>query len=206
MRRAFYFDQEKCMGCNTCAVACKDWNQVNPGAVRWRTQITHEQTSAPYFFPLSMACNHCETPACQAACPASAISKNEDGLVLVDRDKCQEFKSCITACPFAIPQIAGDQQEPNRQAYWISSHPMQKCDMCLSRLQNGQKPECVASCVAHALDAGDFDTLKAMHPTAVQMNKTDFHYAYANDNTTTGPSFLINKRSSLAITKAIPKP
>ena len=46
------------MACNACTVACKDWNQVNPGPVRWRVQETHE-LAGPVFDNLSMACNHC---------------------------------------------------------------------------------------------------------------------------------------------------
>ncbi len=210
MRRAFVFDQEKCMGCNTCTVSCKDWNQVNPGPVRWRTQKTYEQTDTPYFFPLAMSCNHCETPACLSACGANAIIKRpDDGLVYVDRDLCINLRACITACPFAEPQIAEDQQEPTRYQGWQVYHPMQKCDFCMDRVDNGQNPACVDSCPAHALEMGDYDHLitkyAAKNPpvTLVQLNPTEFPYAYINNQTATGPSFLVNKRKGLEIAKAV---
>ena len=206
MRRAFVFDQEKCMGCNTCTVACKDWNQVNPGPVRWRTQITHEFDEAPFFFPLAMSCNHCEDPACAAACSLDAIIKREsDGLVYVDRNKCMQLQSCITACPFAAPHIAADDQEPVQYSGWQVAHPMQKCDFCMERVDKGQEPICVASCPAHALEAGDYDYLVAKYAakgeTLTQLNKSDFPYAYAGDNTETGPSFLVKKRGALDVTR-----
>jgi anaerobic dimethyl sulfoxide reductase subunit B (iron-sulfur subunit) len=207
MRRTFVFDQEKCMGCNTCTVSCKDWNQVNPGPARWRKQVTHEKEYQPYFFPLAMSCNHCETPACVAACAVGAIKKREsDGVVSVSRNECINLRACITACPFAEPQIAEDQQEPVRYQGWQVAHPMQKCDFCMERIDKGLEPICVASCPAHALEAGDYDYLKAKYlakgVTLMELNQTDFPYAYVN-NTETGPSFLVRKRHNLTVTKAV---
>jgi anaerobic dimethyl sulfoxide reductase subunit B (iron-sulfur subunit) len=188
------------MSCNACTVACKDWNQVNPGAVRWRSQQTFEQ--AGQFYPLSMACNHCAQPACLTACGANAISKREDGVVVVDRSKCQSLTTCIEACPFAVPKIAGDKQEPTQQEGWLLPHPMQKCDFCIDRVDNGDLPVCVASCAAHALDCGDYDALMQKYPDAVPMNREDFPYAYMGKGTEdTQPSFLIKKRSEQKITK-----
>lgn len=210
MRRAFVFDQEKCMGCNTCTVSCKDWNQVNPGPVRWRVQETHETDNAPYFLPLAMSCNHCEDPACKAACPSGAIIKREsDGVVYVDRDKCLSLLSCVNACPFAEPKIADDMQEPEQYKGWVVKHPMQKCDFCLERVDSGKKPVCVSSCPAHALEAGDYDYLiekygaKTPPVTLVQLNPGDFPYAYVNNTNDTGPSFLIKPRKALDIVKAV---
>lgn len=212
MRRAFVFDQEKCVACNVCTVACKDWNQVNPGPVRWRKQFTYETDSSPYFNPLSMSCNHCETPACKAACAAGAIIKREsDGLVYVDREKCIGLQACISACPFAEPQIADDQQEPIQYQGWQIKHPMQKCNFCMDRVDKGQRPTCVDSCVGHAIEMGDYDALIAKYTTSagqtlvVPLNSTDFPYAYANKNasTSTGPSLLIKKRGDLKITEDI---
>ena len=210
MRRAFVFDQEKCMGCNTCTVACKDWNQVRPGPVRWRIQNTHESNMAPYFFPLAMSCNHCENPACVTACGAGAITKRpNDGVVYVDRDKCIGLTSCISACPFAEPKIADSIQEPQRYEGWQIDHPMQKCDFCMERVDKGQNPVCVDSCPAHALEMGDYDYLIAKYAaktpsvTLVQLSQTDFPYAYANNTTDTGPSLLIKKRGGLDVVKAV---
>ena len=208
MRRAFVFDQEKCMACNTCTVSCKDWHQVNPGPVRWRKQLTHELDTAPFFFPLSMSCNHCKEPACLAACSLGAIIKRDsDGVVFVDRDKCQTLRTCITACPFAAPHIAEDDQEPVRYSGWQVAHPMQKCDFCMERVDQGLEPVCVASCPAHALESGDYDYLIAKYgakgETLTPLDKSEFSYAYEGNDTSTGPSFLVKKRGAFTITRAV---
>lgn len=196
MRYAFYFDQTRCMSCNSCSVSCKDYNQINPGPVRWRKVDTYKTDgSLIAMFNLAMSCNHCEEPACLAACSQNAIIKKDNGIVYVDRSKCIGLHLCIAACPFAATHIADDKQEPEQKVSWTITHPMQKCDMCMSRVEKGEKPVCVASCVGHALDFCDFETLKSKYSDAVQLNPSDFPYAYANNTTETGPSMLIKKRT-----------
>lgn len=189
---AFYFDQTRCGACNACTVACKDWNQVNPGPVAWRKQFTHETANG--FFPLAFACNHCDEPACVAACSFNAISKNENGVVLVDRDKCQGLTACVSACPYAKPQIAGDKQEPSPHVGWQIKHPMQKCTMCYyDKLKNGLKPTCVLACVGRALDFGTVDYITSTYADAVRLNPNDFPYAYVNNKNDTVPNLFIKK-------------
>lgn len=194
---AFYFDQTRCMSCNSCTVACKDWNQVEPGPVAWRKQFTYEKDGG--FFPLSMGCNHCEEPACKTACSQNAITKDENGIVYVDRDICVGLQLCIQACPFAKPQIATDKQEPNRMYGWQIAHPMQKCDMCKDRLNTGEKPACVASCVGRALDFGTKDYILSKYTGAVQLNPNDFPYAYVNNQDDTKPSFYVKRKTSAIV-------
>ena len=215
MRRAFVFDQEKCMACNTCTVACKDGNNVNPGPVRWRKQYTHEKGASitagastdKFFLPFSMSCNHCAQPACQKVCGAGAIIKRPDGIVYVDRKKCIEIKNCLSACPFAAAQQADSQQEPEGQVGWSRSHPMQKCDFCKDRLDRGEKPICVEACPVFALDAGDYDEMTAKYAsmgiTLEPLTRADFPYAYKNTDESTQPSMLIHKRKAQIIIKTV---
>lgn len=208
MRYAFFYDQSRCMACNACSVACKDWKQVNPGPVRYRKVQTDERKGegpdgAVALFNLSMACNHCEDPACKKACSVNAIEKRDDGIVYVDRTKCKGLQLCITACPFAAPHIASDRQEPSKKSGWVVQHPMQKCDMCKDRIDKGEKPICVAACPAFALDFGDYDMLRSKYSDAVQLSSSAFPYAYENGTTETGPSMLIRKRKQLKIVKAV---
>ena len=193
---AFYFDQTKCGACNVCTVACKDWNQVNPGPVRWRVQFTHEYDfgQGKRFFPMAYSCSHCDDPACKNACPAGAITKDEvSGIVIINRDECLGYKSCISACPFAKPMIADDKQEPNAINTWQIQHPAQKCTMCVEdRLKSGQKPTCITSCVGRALDHGTVDYINTTYPDAVRLNPSDFPYAYINGTSNTGPNLFIN--------------
>ena len=193
---AFYFDQSRCMSCNSCTVACKDWNQVEPGPVAWRKQFTYEENGG--FFPLSMGCNHCSDPACVKGCALGAVIKDANtGIVYVDRAKCEHLKGCIKACPFGKTLIAEDKQESTDLQTingWRVAHPMQKCDMCRDRVANGQKPACVASCVGRALDWGTVEYVTSTYPDAVRMNSSEFPYAYVNSTTETQPNFFVRKK------------
>ena len=111
---AFYFDQTKCMGCQTCVVACKDWNKLQPGTAKLRKLHVTEMGTFPNVsvFMTVFGCNHCANPACIEACPFDAIYKRpEDGIVVIDRDKCQGNGSCKSACPYDAPQFPDDEQE-----------------------------------------------------------------------------------------------
>ena len=206
---AFYFDQSRCMSCNSCTVACKDWNQVEPGPVAWRKQFTYEENGG--FFPLSMGCNHCSDPACVKGCGVGAVIKDAaTGIVYVDRAKCQSLQGCIKACPFGKTLIAKDKQESTdlqAQNGWQIAHPMQKCKGCFERVESGQgKPLCVDACPVRALDWGDINVLQATYTDAVRLNKSDFPYAYSNLNgVETKPSFFIKKKKTNMVIKPLIK-
>ncbi len=88
------------------------------------------------FYYLPRICNHCLNPACVASCPSGAIYKRgEDGVVLIDQDVCRGWRMCITACPY-------------KKAYYNwSSGKSEKCLLCYPRLESGQVPACMHSCV-----------------------------------------------------------
>ena len=208
MRRAFVFDQNKCLSCNACTIACKDWNQVNPGPVRWRMAKTYETDAEPMFFPLAMGCCHCAKPACVESCASGAFVKRDDGIVYLDRNKCKDIKACTVVCPFNKPQIADDDQEPDRLKGWQVRHPVQKCNFCADRIDKGQDPVCVESCPTFAIEMGDYETLitkyRARGKEIVQLNPVDFPYVYKpGGRTDTDPSFLIVKRGPMKYTEDI---
>ena len=170
MQWVFYFDQSRCIGCNTCVVACKDWNVVNPGPANWRRLTVQEEGIFPNVtvFNLLISCYHCKKPACVRACTTGAISKRpKDGIVVVDRSKCKGLKACLAACPFGAPQFADDSCESKMEDTWLVKHPMQKCHFCLDRLEKGKNPACVDSCIVRALDAGPEDEIRLKYPAAV---------------------------------------
>ncbi|MBI2303522.1 MAG: 4Fe-4S dicluster domain-containing protein [Chloroflexi bacterium] len=148
----FHFDETRCVGCATCAVACSDGNDVPPGPGAWRRLVTQEQGQFPQvtvaFFPLS--CLHCEDAPCVRACLPRAIQKRpRDGIVTLDPQKCRPHcRRCAAVCPFGVPQF--DQQG--------LALPM--CDFCSQRQAAGQKPLCILACPQRALDAGPVETLK----------------------------------------------
>jgi anaerobic dimethyl sulfoxide reductase subunit B (iron-sulfur subunit) len=104
-----------------------------------------------YAYSVSMACNHCERPICVEVCPAAAILKRPDGIVLIDSDKCLGCEYCGWACPYGALQ------------YDAEAGHMTKCDLCADSLDNGSPPSCVAACPMRALDYGERDELEAKY-------------------------------------------
>lgn len=151
----FYFDQQRCIGCDTCVVACKQWRQVPAGPASWRRVRTLEEGKFPQLWlaHLSLSCCHCAEPACTTACPAGAITKRAgDGVVVVDQALCiPGCRACLHACPYEAPQFRSAESR------------MEKCDFCLDRLEAGKKPLCVASCPLRALDAGPLEDMEATY-------------------------------------------
>jgi anaerobic dimethyl sulfoxide reductase subunit B (iron-sulfur subunit) len=146
MQLAFYFDQTRCMGCHTCVVACKDWNNLPAELVHWRRVETYEEGKFPdvRVYHVSLSCNHCVRPACADACPEAAIIKREaDGVVLIQADKCTGCRECEDACPYGAIQFRSD-----------DGAIAEKCTFCVDRLEDGEPPVCVASCPMRALEFG----------------------------------------------------
>ena len=97
MQKGFYFDQARCTGCVTCAVACKDWHDTPAGPANWMRIHYREEGNFPELFVSHVAapCYHCAEPVCAFVCPNEALTKrDEDGVVVVDRDKCRDEKTC----------------------------------------------------------------------------------------------------------------
>ncbi|MBI2862427.1 MAG: nitrate reductase subunit beta, partial [Chloroflexi bacterium] len=88
------------------------------------------------FFYLPRICNHCLNPGCVAACPAGAIYKRgEDGIVLLNQDKCRAWRMCISGCPY------------KKVYYNWASGKSEKCILCYPRLESGHAPACFHACV-----------------------------------------------------------
>ncbi|NLJ06480.1 MAG: nitrate reductase subunit beta [Sphingobacteriales bacterium] len=87
-------------------------------------------------FYLPRICNHCLNPACVAACPSGAIYKRgEDGIVLLNQEKCRAWRMCVTSCPY------------KKSYYNWSAGKSEKCLLCYPRLETGQAPACMHTCV-----------------------------------------------------------
>jgi len=214
---AMVMDLNKCIGCQTCTVACKTqwtnrngreymyWNNVetHPGAgyprnwmeagggfdeegnlrdgivpdmvldygVPW--DYNHDElfngdllkpNTAPewgpnwdedvgggeypnsYFFYIPRICNHCSNPGCLAACPREAIFKREqDGIVLVDLERCQGYRYCIAGCPY-------------KKIYFNPKiSKSEKCIFCFPRVEKGLPPACAHQCVGRIRFVGFLD-------------------------------------------------
>lgn len=140
-RHIFVFDQNKCVGCNACSVACMNENGVDP-ALPWRNIYAGpgDKPELPLFY-LSMSCNHCEDAPCMKGCPALAYSRDDiTGAVLHHADKCIGCQYCTWTCPFDAPK------------YNVSKGIVEKCTFCNHRLLEGRKPACAELCPVDALD------------------------------------------------------
>ena len=140
-RASFVFDAGRCTGCDACRLACTVENRLDP-ASSWRQVLTfngRRHPAAPVFH-LSLACNHCASPACLAACPAGAYSSDAaTGAVLLDSGRCIGCRYCSWACPYDAPRFE------------LARGVMTKCTFCAERLREGAAPACAALCPTGAL-------------------------------------------------------
>lgn len=159
----FCMEQNMCMGCKACQVACKDKNDLEVGQL-WRTVVKTEDGGyvedgnalrhEVFSFWTTMSCNHCEKPACVEACPTGAMYKREeDGIVLVNKEECIGCRACEQACPYESP-VFDDKEEK-----------MGKCDFCVDQIIQGKDPICVGSCPVRALHFGEIEDLRKEYGT-----------------------------------------
>ncbi len=163
MQLAFYVDTTACSGCKACQVACKDKHDLEVGRL-WRRVATIEGgdwvrngaawTTTAFAYSVSLACMHCEQPACVDACPTRAMQKREDGSVVIAADRCIGCRYCEWVCPYGAPR------------YDARAGRMTKCDLCADERQAGRPPACVAACPMRALEVGELRELEARHGTS----------------------------------------
>ncbi|MFO1199496.1 MAG: 4Fe-4S dicluster domain-containing protein [Burkholderiaceae bacterium] len=179
MKLGLVVDLDTCVGCHACAVACKEWNGESAmaggspdrdpyGAVPsgvWFNRVRHFEVlsdaprdAASGHLNLSktvnvpLSCMHCEDADCVTVCPTGASYKRaEDGIVLIDPERCMGCNYCAWACPYGAREL-----DP-------SSGTMRKCTLCVDRIYDAalpaeeRQPACVLACPAHARHFGDFD-------------------------------------------------
>ncbi|HTP46635.1 MAG TPA: 4Fe-4S dicluster domain-containing protein [Casimicrobiaceae bacterium] len=168
MKLGLVIDLDTCVGCHACATACKEWNAsskvsnalsdyqpfgAEPSGV-WFNRVRHYEVGE---YPLSktinfpMSCLHCEDADCVSVCPTGASYKREDGIVLVDQDKCMGCNLCAWACPYGAREL--DE----------ATGTMKKCTLCVDRIYDtmlapeDRQPACVLVCPTHARLFGDLD-------------------------------------------------
>ena len=182
-------DLDICVGCHACAVACKEWNDGGdfgplpdddpygnePHGVWFNRVHSYEVTAdrppesagapVPQMVHFPRSCLHCETPDCVTVCPTGASYKRaEDGIVLVDEDKCIGCQLCAWACPYgareiALPHPKAAASDAGRRD--SKRGTMQKCTLCVDRIYNetldehDRQPACVMACPTRARMFGD---------------------------------------------------
>jgi len=177
-RWGMVIDLNRCVGCQTCTIACKHANDTPPG-VQWRRVLDVEQGTFPDVERLFLVvgCQHCADPPCVPVCPTGATRQRADGLVTMNYDVCIGCASCAVACPYQARTIVhstdGYYGAKTRQEEAIA-HPerrsvAQKCTFCQDRVDAGiarglkpgvdieATPACSSACISQAIQFGDFN-------------------------------------------------
>lgn len=146
-RYAIVMDTRRCIGCHSCTVACKVHNEL-PTEMIYNPVVTDGPNGT---FPnlnmrfLPLICMHCENSPCVDACPTGASIQREDGIVHVEDKKCVGCLSCVMACPYGA-------RYHNHETGAVN-----KCNLCMDRIDEGNVPHCVATCHQKARIFGDLD-------------------------------------------------
>jgi Fe-S-cluster-containing dehydrogenase component len=176
---ALVIDLNVCVGCHACVTSCKQWNTsgaagplydfdpygAEPNGSFFNRVQTFEVGEYPntqtVHFPKS--CLHCEDPPCVPVCPTGASYKRaEDGIVLVDYDKCIGCKYCSWACPYGARELDEERQV------------MTKCTLCVDRISDKalpeaeRKPACVLACPTNARLFGDIHDPQSVVSMAIR--------------------------------------
>jgi len=151
-RYGLVIDSDRCIGCEGCIIACKVENSLDKisgirvdtvGGVHKDTPGGKYPNLSMYYLPVP--CMHCDDPPCMDACPEEAIYKRQDGIVLVDQDKCTVCQACIPACPY------------NALTHEDSKDVIVKCTLCHHRIDKVLEPFCVVCCEGEAIFFGDLN-------------------------------------------------
>ena len=172
-RYGMAIDLSRCIGCNTCAVACKVSNNLPKdvwgNVVHTEGRDFADTSKGTYGGEMQLSwlpvnCMHCENAVCEEVCPTGATVKRDDGIVTVDEETCIGCKSCMEACPYDVRRLIENEPE-----YYLElpigdpaakSHKggtVEKCDFCAGRIDRGEKPACMELCPGRARYWGDLD-------------------------------------------------
>ncbi len=175
IRWGMIIDLKRCVGCYACTIACKAENHTPPG-VAYNVVLEKELGDYPNvkrtFLP--RPCMQCENSSCVTVCPVSATYRREDGITVVDYDKCIGCRYCIAACPYGArsydfgynytDDISNPwEKEPSpeygqyrkREKHSSPVGNVRKCTFCLHRIYNGLPPACAATCMGNAIHFGN---------------------------------------------------
>jgi len=157
-RKGIVIDLDRCVGCHSCTISCKQENNVPLGAF-WNHVLQagpwgkHPYDLHMYFLPV--ICQHCLDPECVRACPTGASHKGADGIVLIDKTKCIGCQYCIMACPYGV------------RYYNKEEGLVEKCTLCAHLVERGEDPACVKTCVGKARFFGDLDDANSAAAKAI---------------------------------------
>ena len=176
-------DLSLCDGCRKCELACNQANTLPPPARSFEDMkvldtfrrptdgaftVVNKYAVAGLEKPVyaKVQCMHCNDPACVSACIVGALTKEPNGAVVYDKDKCLGCRYCMVACPFQIPAYEyRDALAPR----------VRKCTFCFERIsKEGGAPACAKMCPKEAIEFGPRDAVLALARARVGGNGTEF--------------------------------
>jgi Fe-S-cluster-containing dehydrogenase component len=159
-------DQERCIGCEACTVACRNENRGAQGWIRVETLNVNQKDTPQGQFPdlkmhfLPRVCQHCNQPPCAEACPLEALMKQENGVVMLDEATCDGCQTCLDACPY------------DALIFNAETDKAEKCNLCSHRIEKGLEPFCVICCEGQALHFGDLNNPDSRVSTIIASRDT----------------------------------
>jgi len=171
---AMVIDQEKCIGCGYCTLACRAHNDINPD-ISWNQVIEVDEMGGRKVY-LPLLCMHCEDATCGQVCPVKASYHRPDGIVMMDYDLCIGCRYCEVACPYGArsfnwKEFTGENPAVPEWGYpEVERRPrgvVEKCSFCYQRIDRGlasdmmpgvnanATPACVVACPTRARIFGD---------------------------------------------------
>ena len=157
-------DLAKCDGCGGCTVQCNKMHKVQDGKAWLKVfKMQDAPHTAPYWMP--RPCFQCDEPPCTKVCPVDATYKREDGIVLIDTDRCIGCRYCMVACPYSARDFNWGNEHDNPEAEMHTYSPetgvphktgtVEKCDFCPDLAAKGILPPCTSTCHMGAIYYGD---------------------------------------------------
>ena len=156
-RNIIDIDLDSCIGCHSCAVVCKQENNVGLGTFYNKVLTVGASGIYPdlemYYFPV--ACQHCDDPQCVSVCPTGASYQRDDGVVLVVHSRCIGCQYCVMACPYgaiSLESIGLPSATSETMAQKSMRSVAVRCDLCKDWMKREGKsvPACVEACPVHA--------------------------------------------------------
>ena len=159
-------DLSRCKNLKKCQSACNKMHFVNEGQnwIKVHSMKDGEHT-APYWQPTT--CMHCDVPPCVKVCPVDATFKREDGIVLIDTDRCIGCRFCMASCPYStrvfnwekpiIPKAVQSQEYSPESSCPPKIGTVGKCDFCPDMVRKGELPHCVNACPNGVFFFGDLN-------------------------------------------------
>ncbi len=163
-RWVMVIDLARCDGCKECTQACTAMHFVPPGQ-EWIKVFENRDNNVAgaYWFP--RPCMQCDNTPCAKVCPVGATIKREDGVVLIDQERCIGCRYCIAACPYGSrffnwsePPHTPEELQQSYSVEWNYPHRkgvVEKCIFCPALARQGKLPACAAACRMNAIYFGD---------------------------------------------------